>query len=238
MPNNTPSNPTYELLDLTLDAVALCQEGANSRAHILLSKHRKETSMTYEELIASLKPEQADLITKKITDAEQVKDATITDLQGKITALEKQKPAEQPADDVLKNASPEVKALFAKMQTVVDGLVNDKAEEIAKTRYEKCKAIPVEEAELKEVLKAASPKTIAVLESAAAAIEKSTLSSTGFDASNQGTGGATGDAAYMQLEKAARELMAKTEGLSFEKAFLQTCTDKPDVYKKYSEGVK
>lgn len=250
----TPSNAQTALVDLSLDAIALCNEGCNSRADILLVKSRKEgvnMPKTFEELLKALQPDQADIVTKHITGVEAAKDEVIKGLNGQITeltgkvndltgqvdALQKNKPTSNQEDDVLKSLSPELQALFKKQQSTIDGLLAAQAEDLAKARFEKCKAIPCEEAELKEVLKTASPAVVAVLEKAAAAIEKGTLTATGGDG-NPAFVGTSADDLYGKLEKAAKELMTANEGMTFEKAFTKACEADPDTYQKYVKGVK
>ena len=239
MPDTTPSNPMYELVDLTLDAVALCKEGANTRADIILTKRKENKNMpvTYEELMASLKPENVELINKKITADLAAKDTIITGLQNELDGLKKANKPEPTEDEVLKTASPEVKALISSLQKSVSTLVSERADEIAATRFEKCKALPVEEKELKEVLKTVSPATYAILEKAASLISQKALEGKGADAGTAGVG-SSADAAYSQLEKSAQDLMAKQSDLTFEKAFSKACESNPDVFKKYSERMR
>ena len=242
MPALTPSNPMTALVNLSLDAVALCNEGANSRAHILLTKRKENTNMTFDELMKALNPEQAAIVTKHISDIEVAKDKTIGDLNGQLTSLnsevdtlKKVKPTTEP-EDVLKTASPEIKALVEKLQGTVSGLVASQEAALAKERFAKVKAIPADETELMGVLKSASPATIAVLEKAAAAIEAGLV---GKGAAGQGEfAGETADECYAKLEKSARALMVETPTLSFEKAFTVACASDSVTYAKYVKGVK
>lgn len=242
----TPSNAQTALVDLELSAVALCNEGSNSRADIILMKGKESDKMpnTFEELVKALNPEHAEILTKHIGEVESAKDAVIKDLQGQVTTLTakveeltKAKSAETKQDDVLKGVSPEVQALFAKQQATIDGLLATQADELAKARFEKCKAIPCAEDELKAVLKAASPAVVAVLEKAAAAIEASTLTAKGKETSPDFAGSTAADI-YGKLEKSAQAIMSANEGMTFEQAFTKACSDDPDTYQKYVEGVK
>lgn len=248
----TPSNAQTALVDLSLNAVALCNEGCNSRADILLIKSRKEgvnMPKTFEELLKALQPEQADIVTKHIAGVEAAKDEVIkglneqiadlsgqvTNLSGQVDTLQKSKPTAE--EDVLKGLSPELQAMFKKQQETIDGLLAAQAEDLAKSRFEKCKAIPCEEAELKDVLKSASPAVVAILEKAAAAIEKGTHTATGTDG-NPAFVGTSADDLYGKLEKSAKELMAANEGMTFEKAFTEACAADPETYQKYVKGAK
>lgn len=239
----TPSNPSTALVDLRLRAVALCAEGANSRADIIMSKRKEKATMpnSYEELVQALQPEQAAILTKHIesinaahTTAVAELNKTISELNDKVEAL--QKAAPQQPEDVTKSMSPEVAELFKKQQATIDQLLADKADALAAQRFAKCKAIPVPEADLKDVLKTASPAMVAVLEKAAAAIVEKTHTPTGSNASPEFTG-TSAEEMYGKLEKSAKEIMQQNAGMTFEKAFTQACANDPDTYRKYVEGV-
>ena len=140
----TPSNPSTALVDLRLRAVALCNEGANSRADIIMTKRKENATMpkTYEELLQALQPDQAEILTKHIeginaqheqTVAELNK--TVTELTSKVEGLEKSASAAvAPAEDVTKGMSPEVAELFKRQQATIDQLLADKAESLAASR--------------------------------------------------------------------------------------------------------
>ena len=239
----TTPNATTALVNLNLEAVALCGEGANSRAHIVLTKRKENTNMTFDELMKALKPEQAEVVTKHLNDLVASKDGEIvklndqvTSLTGEVTDLKKTKPAPAAQEDVLKSASPEIKALVEKLQGTVSGLVAAQEETLAAERYAKVKALPVEEDALKSVLKSASPAVIEILEKAAAAIEKG-LAPKGM-AADGNVAGTSADDCYAKLEKAARALMtdAASAGMSFEKAFTVACEKDPETYKNYVKG--
>lgn len=196
---------------------------------------------TYEELLQALQPDQAEILTKHIAgitaDHEQAVaklNQTITELNGKVESLEKAAPA--PAEDVTKGMSPEVAELFKRQQATIDQLLADKADSLAAQRFEKCKAIPVAEDELKNVLKTASPAMVTILEKAAAAILDKTHTPEGSSA-NPEFMGTSADDLYGKLEKSAHEIMKQNTGLSFEQAFTQACSADPETYRKYTEGV-
>lgn len=204
----------------------------------------------FEELLKALQPAQAEIVNKHIAGVEaakdteiakltdQVKDLTVekTKLEGQVAELSKSK-GTATEEDVLKSLSPEVRALFEKQQQTIASLVADKAEELAKARFEKCKAIPCEEATLKDVLKSASPAVVSVLEAAAAAIENGLATPAGRDTDPAFTGSSADDQ-YGKLEKSAKDIMAQNAGITFEKAFTMACDADPTTYKKYVEGVK
>lgn len=245
MPSVDVTNPLAQLVNLKLDAVALCDQGANSRAYIVLTKNRKEnTNMPFDQIIKSVNEEHAKVITDHIAAIELAKDAKITELQTQIDTLkseaeELKKSATPQAtqEDVLKSASPEIQALVQKLKGDVDSLIADKQEAIAKERFAKVKAIPVEEDTLKSVLKTASPAVIEILEKASSAIEESLLKAKGAEGAATFSA-STKDALYATLEKSARKIMEAEEKITFEQAFLKACERDPDTYNKYSKGVK
>lgn len=237
----TQSNPQAALVDLSLSAVALCNEGANSRADILLYKRKETNSMpkTFEELMAALDTDAAAVVTKHIETLRVADQATIKNLQGEVDTLKTAAPAAQaPAheEDVLKGASPEVRALFEKMQGQMNQLLAAQEASVVEERYQKCKALPCEEATLREVLKSASPATVSILEAAANAIAEGLHKAAGTSASGIIKTG-TADEAYAALEKSAKTIAAE-QGITFEKAFTEACQRDPDTYKKYVEGVR
>lgn len=253
MPNFTLTNPLTALVDLELSAVALCNEGSNSRADILLNKSRKEnTSMpkTFEELIKSLDDDAAKMvnthiagITKEKDDIIKERDNTIKEkddiIKEQAEELKKSinKPKVTSEEEVLKTVPPEVAEIFKKQKQLIDSMVARESETLAATRFEKCKALPVEEATLKDVLKTASPAVVDILEKAATAItesmHKATGATTGADFQKQ-----SADAAYAELEKSAKKMQAENEGMTFEKAFMLTCEKEPTLFEKYRNEVR
>lgn len=238
----TLSNPVTALVNLKLDAVALCEEGANSRAHILLTKRKENASMTFEELMKALNPDQAQVITAHINGIVIGKDKAIGDLNAKINeltteneTLQKAKPQQPQEEDIFKDLSPAAKALVEKLQGQVTELVADREESLAKDRFAKVKALPIEEAELKSVLKSVSPAVFSILEKAATAIEAG-LAPQGTAAAGEVAGDSAADH-YAKLEKAANKIMEDETSMSFEKAFTVACERDPETYKKYVKGV-
>lgn len=196
---------------------------------------------TFEELMTGLEPDAASLVTKHIETLQTADKALIGQLQAQVTELEKKVTASaagsetQPSNDIFKNASPEIKAAFEKMQGQMQQLLDAQAENLVEKRYQLCKAIPVEEAALRDVLKSASPATLAVLEKAATAITEGLMKATGSDVSGT-MKGTDADSAYATLEKSAKAIAAE-QGITFEKAFGVACERDPGTYKSYVEGV-
>ncbi len=240
----TASNSEATLVNLTLDAVALCNTGANSRAHILLNKRKENENMpqTFEELIKALTTDQANIVNAHIATLEKAHKEAVEKLDGQITQLtatnEQLAKSAKPApteEDVLKNAPPELAAMFSKMQDSMASMIAEREEALAKSRYEKLKAIPVPETDLKSILKTASPAVVAVLEKAATAVEAA-LNPVGKNTDNKFQAG-NADEAYAKLEKAAKAISAE-RGVSFEKAFTLACTEDTTTYAAYAKGVK
>lgn len=241
MPNSfLPFTPQAALMDLSLDAVALCGEGANSRADIIFHKRKEKTSMpkTFEELMAALDDDAASTINKHIDGINAANKAAIEALQGEIKTLKAATPAPaaQTQEDVLKGASPEIRELFEKMQGQVTQLLAAQEADMVEKRYQMCKALPCEEQELRDVLKSASPATVEILTKAATAITEGLHKATGSDVSGTVVGSSADDA-YAALEKSAKSIAAE-QGITFEKAFTEACQRDPATYKKYVEGVK
>jgi len=227
----------HYLINLDIDKVALCGEGANSRADILLTKRKENTKMakTFEELLTALKPEDVELVKSHITATTKEKDDTIVALNDTIEKAKKVPPVAPVVtakeDDVFKGASPEMVQYVKSLQESVNTLVSAQADTLAKARFEKVKAIPVDEAQLKDILKTASPAVYAVLEKAATAIEAKVLTVKGKEVPGAEFTGA--DSAYDALEKSAKTIQGINKSLSFEQAFTQACNDSPETYAKY-----
>lgn len=233
------------LVDLCLDRVDLVNMGSNSRADILLKKRKEQETMTeFEKLLEGLKPEQQDVIKGHIETvikaATDTQEENITALKNEVALAKSAKPFEKPAenaqDEILKGATPELKAYIEKMRGDVDGFIAREQEVLAKSRFETVKALPCEEEALKEVLKSASPAVFEVLQKAAKAVEESLLVAKGKE--GEGTFVAGSNNAYGKIEKAARAKMLETTGLTFEKAFTMACQDMPEVYAEYAKEAK
>lgn len=239
------------LVDLNLDRVDLVKEGANTRAEIKLLKRKETTPMTLEEILKKLEPEHSAIVTKAIEDATKAAADTLattqtdlakakedlakatSDLANANETIKKMKP-EPKEDDIevlMKSVNPALAKHIETLQSAVTSLVSEKAEQVAKERFETVKAIPVEEAKLKEVLKSASPAVIEVLQAASVAIEKNLLNGKGVEAGQQQFG-TDAEVAYAKLEKAAKKLQESDTGLTFENAFLQACANDTETYSK------
>lgn len=252
-----PFQPQAYLIDINLDKVALCNQGANSGANILLTKRKESTNMpkTLKEIMDALDTDAAAVIEKAKTDAialavtdavakavkeKDVEITTLTETVAKATTVVT--PAATPEGDnlatLLKSVDPKLASMVTDLQKSVEQLQNEQLEGIATSRYNAVKAIPgVDEKDLKAVLKSISPAGYAILKAAADAVSKTVLKD---GAGSEGEGNAfanVSDAAYDTLEKSAKELMT-VEKCTYEAAFTKACTQNPTLYKQYAKGVK
>lgn len=202
--------------------------------------------MEINEILAGLTPEAQAVVNKHIeaAKADAVKTAVeplntqiseLTATNKSLTEAAAKNQATEPAvpEDVIKSLPEAVQKQFEDMQKSIKALEEEKAENLAKSRFAVVKAIPCEEAELKSVLKSASPEVFAVLTKAAAAIEAGLGKSTAV--AGEGTMSVSSDDAYNALEKHA-DALAKSENLTAAAAFLRACEEHPDLYDQYKKG--
>lgn len=253
-PSNTTEMQTF-LVNLDLSRIALCNAGCNTRADILLTKRKETDTMpsfaSYEDVAKSLEPDVLSLIQahfkSELDAAIKAKDAeidglnkSITNLQTTVDTLKKSaptEPSEPSPEELLKGLNPEVKKMFENQQALLNQLIAKDQEATANARFAAVKALPVEEAALKEVLKTASPATYDVLVAAAKAVSEATLTEpAGSDA--DGDISKSANDAYAVLEKSAKEYMTAHPEMSFEQAFTAVCTSNPDAYVNYTKGAK
>ena len=251
MPYDATNFAQSIIVDLDLDKVALCNQGANSRANILLTKRKENSKMpeNFEDLVKALTDEQAAIVTKHIEAIEQThadtlveKDETIATLTATVAELEetsksKSEEAEKSPEEMLKSVSPEIAAYVETLQKSVNTLVAEREENLAKTRFEAVKALPVEEAALKTVLKSASPAVYEILVKAANAVETTVLKGKGKDMPADDFI-VDANSAYGVLEKSAKKIMAEEVGKTFEQAFVEACSNDPETYATYVKGAR
>ena len=239
------------LLDLDIDRVDLCSEGANSAAHIKLYKRKENAEMNFEEVLAKLKPEHAEVITKAFDDAkaelDSVNDLLAKEKADKETAekekeemkdeLEKSKePPAQTEEDVIKNLDPETQEIFKTMkakaeaaETLAKQMQQEKVQEEAVAKAKELNALPVEQDKLVELVKNMDQEVIEVLKAANKLIVDSDLLK---EAGNNAGGDATLNAwdTIMQKAKAIHEA---DSSVSVQKAVSQVMVDEPELYEKY-----
>lgn len=240
--------PLFTLVDMNLEAVALCSQGANSRANILLTKSMKEgnSKMGINEILAGLSEEaQATLtkhieetatanVTKAVEDAVAPLNAKIAELEATNKSLEENAAkATQPAEpeDFTKSLPEPARKQFEEMQKSLAALQAERAEALAKSRFEVVKAIPCDSDKLKSILKNVDADVFEVLTKAAAAIEEGIGKSTA--AAGEGKLDKSTDDYYKELETIA-DGISKSEGVSLAKAFTLACERNADLYAKYA----
>ena len=222
------------LLGLDIDRVDLCKEGANSEAHILLYK-RKETEapMTYEEVLAKLKPEHAEIIKQAMDEATE----ELTKSLETVTSEKEEEKDEETEEDMFKSMTPAAQEIFKSMQAKVAA-----AEEIAKQAKEKedndkaiakakeIAALPVEEDKLVEMMKSVSDEVFEILKTASKLVEESEL----LKEKGQATGANQSTDAWDAILTKAKKIQEK-DGTTIEKAVSQVMNDEPELYQKYIE---
>lgn len=246
MPNTF--TPLFTLVDMNLEAVALCSQGANSRANILLTKSMKEgnSKMGINEILAGLSEEaQATLtkhieetatanVTKAVEDAVAPLNAKIAELEATNKSLEENAAkATQPTEpeDFTKSLPEPARKQFEEMQKSLAALQAERAEALVKSRFEVVKAIPCDSDKLKSILKNVDADVFEVLTKAAAAIEEGIGKSTA--AVGEGKLDKSTDDYYKELETIA-DGISKSEGVSLAKAFTLACERNADLYAKYA----
>lgn len=241
--------PSNLILGLDLSRISLCNEGMNSRAHILMTKGKEAHNMTFDEIMAGLQPEAANIVKAHIaakdteastavaTLAETTKELTL--LKSKVPAIPPVTPAEPSLSEALAKAAPEVQAQFKAMQETVENLVKAQQEALTNERYTALKALPnVTADELKPLLKSMSPAVYDVLCKAAAAVEKTVLGDS--RGNNVGNASSTDTSAefYNQLMTKAQDIKKASPALTIEAAFENACVGNPELYGKYNMAVR
>lgn len=112
----------YELQDLIVDRVDLVDEGANSAAFIELYK-RKETPepMDFNEILAKLKPEHAEVIQKAFEAKDEELSKARGDLDTANQSLADKDVELSEANEALATANTEIETLKAKSDTCICG---------------------------------------------------------------------------------------------------------------------
>lgn len=243
------------MLDLEVDRVDLVDEGANSEAAIRLYKRKEnDTIMGFEDIIAKMKPEHAEVIksalqkvTADLATAKTELEVATTDLAKTkeelsvaTTEVAKMKEAasEEPStEDVIKNLDPAVQDVFKSLkaqkeaaEAVVKQLNDKKLEDEAIAKAKELKGLPVEETKLVAVVKSVSDDVYDVLKAASAAIESSDMFTEVGKANTE-----SDSDAWSKIEKKAVEL-SETAKISKQKAIAHVIKDNPDLYREYLKG--
>ena len=238
--------PNY-YLDLEVNRIDLVNEGANSEAYIKLFKRKGRSIMTFEEIIAKMKPEHAEVVKAKFAEVNSQIDTLTTDLvktkedltkvTDEVNKSKETKPEGATTEEVIKGLDPKVQEIFKSItaqkeaaETIAKQLNDEKVEKAAIEKAKELKNIPVEEAKLVEVTKSVSPEVFEVLKAASDAIDTNVLKSVG--SSNEGTSGAD---AWTQIEKKA-DTMAEAENITKQKAIAKVIKAEPKLYAEYLKG--
>lgn len=238
------------LESLVINRVDLVSEGANSAAFVeLIKRKEKTTSMTFDEVIAKLKPEHAEIVkaeverlNEDITKSKEAVDTLKADKDTLEATLEKMKKEDkQEEDDIFKGMDPKavevLKTFKAQKEAAEEELRKSKdaklqAEAVAKAAT--LKALPVEQEKLVGIVKSASPELLDVLSSINTAISTTVLEEVGKNKTGNEFQ-VSGSDAWGKIEKKADEV-AKRDNITKSKAIGVVITEEPDLYNEYLKG--
>jgi hypothetical protein len=248
-----PFHKTW-LVDIEYDRVDLVKEGANSQAFIKLVKSKGGQPMKFEEIIAKLKPEHAqviqDVIKSKEGELEDVK-KQLKEAQEEIEKLKTQvtpQAGEPSEEDILKSVKdPAVRKLLetqiAKARAAEEIAKKLKEEQEEREAIAKAKEVPnlgAEEQTIASVykrLKAVDPQlcedVFGIFKAASALIaESGAFGEIGKSAGNADNTATTEDAAWAKIEQVAQEI-AKSKGITVAAAVAEAIRQRPELYDEY-----
>lgn len=238
------------LLDLEVTRVDLVEAGANSEAHIKIFKNKGGSGMTIQEVLKNLQPEHAEAIEKALEEAKKAQEEELAAKDTKIETLEKeladkQDPApEQSEEEILKSASPEVRAVIEKAQAqakvaeeAVRKLQEKEEHQEAITKAKELKGLGKSEEELAEMLKNLAKtdselqeNIFGLLKSASKIVEDGTiLDEIGKNSSEESD---LASDAWDQIEKLAKVRM-ETQDMTQAAAIAKTIEENPKLYTEY-----
>jgi hypothetical protein len=257
MPVIQPWHKT-QLLEPDYNRVDLVKEGANSQAKIKLFKSKGEPSMTFEEILKSLKPEHAsvieDVIKAKDKDIEE-KDKAAAKATADLKKVEEEKAAnpfakskteDMTQEEILKSVKDPAVKLFLEQQIAKTKVAEDeirKARETALTAESiaKAKEVPgigAEETALADVYKKLKTvdgelanEVFGIFKAASAMINSGGVF-TEVGKSTEGAIAGDEDSAWGQIEAKATEI-AKASNISQASAISKTISDHPELYDAY-----
>jgi len=166
-------------------------------------------------------------------------------MKSKIKTLEAATTTTEPDfEEVIKSMDPAVQAMFKKLneqkiaaETVAKAAAEKAIIDEAVAKAANLKSIPVEEAELVEVCKSASPAVIAILTAANKAIEESVnFEEVGKSKDKAAAGSTDADAAWAKIEKRATDV-ARERNITQERAVSAVIQEQPELYREYMKGV-
>lgn len=246
-----------QLLEPDYNRVDLVKEGANSQAKIKLFKSKGEPSMTYEEILKSLKPEHSSVI----EDILKAKDKEVADANKKATDAEakakkaeddkeanpfaKSKTEDMTQEDILKSVKDPAVKLFLEQQIAKTKVAEDeirKARETALTAESiaKAKEVPgigAEETALADVYKKLklvdgdlATEVFGIFKAASALVnEGGVFTEVGKTAKAEA---GDEDSAWGQIEAKASEI-AKSRNISQASAISKVMSENPEMYDAY-----
>ena len=226
---------------------------------IKLLKKEGDDKMTLEEILAKLETEQQDVVNAALKAKEDAHTKSDDKLKVATEELEKIKKASEgdeegegknKPEDVLKSATPEVKALFDNMQEKIEKLdvnateaikkaneletVAKRKEFIAKAEGYKGLAIKPEDfgEALMKISDGVDADTFKKLEDTLAVASKSVVESDLFKVQGSDGRGESGDI-EIQIAKGAEELRKSDPKLTKEQAEAKFLEANPEIYEKY-----
>lgn len=251
------------ILDLSVDRVDLVNEGANSAAFIRLYKGKEVVSdMNFEELLAKMKPENADIVRAEIARAKEEVPAETADelkeakdaLETSVSELEKAKDSlkgveeelakakettsEVSEEEVLKGLDPAVQEIFKSIKAQKEA-----AETIAKALTEQ-KATDEAIAKSKELvnLPVEEAKLVELAKSVSDEVfEVLKAASVAIGESDlliekgKGKGDNAGTDAWTRIEKKA-DAIVLTDKITKEHAIKRVIQESPELYREYLNG--
>jgi len=255
------------LQNLVIDRVDLVDEGANSASFIEFYKRKEQTnSMDIKELLAKLKPEEAQLVTDAIAKASEeaiakAKDESASELKVSNEALAKaneelealKKAAEEAAkaddaskrssfdeDEILKSMPEPAKAEYMKMKVQKEAA----EEEIRKAKDAEIHATAVAKATELKALPVPTETLVAVLKgSTPEMVDVLTAVSSALESAALGEVGKRGPGKSTDTSEGAwgeiekaAEEIAKAESITKQKAIGEVIKRKPELYKAYLDG--
>ena len=247
------------IIDLEVDRVDLVDEGANSQAFIKLYKRKeRQENMTFDEILAKLKPEHAEVVKQELAKAKAEVPENVAkeletlkaDYQKVSEELQKmknqtvQKSKEEQFEEILKQADPLVQEAFKSLKAQKEAAeetirqLHEKAKhEEAVAKAKELKNLPVEEEKLVDIIKKIPDEIYEILKAVNAAMDNASIfkeiGKSGEEAIS--TVAKSSDAAWEKIEKAAKELAAR-ENITKEAAVMRVVKEYPELYREYVMG--
>lgn len=251
------------LANLSINKVSLVDAGADDEAHIRLFKSKEGgvQTMTYEEIIKSLKPEMAQAIEAEVTKAKQEasdekakcmklaeEKTTLEDdvekLRNEVETLKKSNDPGLTEEDVLKSLDPAAREIIAKSiqqarvaEEAVKKMREEQLEVEAVAKAAEITSLGVEAPQVVSLYKGLSTEqrttVFGMLKHANDLVAKSAAFGEAGSAATATVGDA--DSAWAAIEKAAKELVG-TDGITATTAVAEVIKRKPELYTQYLDA--